>query len=126
MLLLVAAVPLVAEALVPVVELWEVPVLMPADCSSAAKSACNVSSASCRLGVILPLDEIVLDASLLDGVLAAGLDATTGVVVADVVTGVEELGDVVVVGLVAALEAADPTVEALVPLLAEDADEGKP
>jgi hypothetical protein len=43
-----------------------------------------------------------------------------------VVTGVAELGDVVAVGLVAALEAADPTVEALVPLFAEEADEGNP
>jgi hypothetical protein len=126
MLLFVAAVPPVAEAPEPLAELWEPPVLTPADCSSAAKSAWSVSSASCRLGAVLPLNEVVLDATLLDAVLVAGLAATTGVVVTDVVTGVAELGDVVAVGLVAALEAADPTVETLVPLLAEDTDEGNP
>lgn len=108
MLLFVDSVPPVAEALEPLAELWEAPVLTPADCSSAAKSACSVSSASCRLGAVLPLNEVVLDATPLDGVLVAGL------------------GDVVAVGVVAALEAADPTVETLVPLLAEDTDEGNP
>jgi hypothetical protein len=126
MLLFVVCVPLVAEAPELLAELWEAPVLTPAACSSASKSACSVSSASCRLGAVLPLDEVVLDATLLDGVLVAGLAATAGVVVTGVVTGVTELGDVVAVGLVAALEAADPTVETLVPLLAEDADEGNP
>lgn len=123
MLLFVAAVPPVAEAPEPLAELWEAPVLTPADCSSAAKSACSVSSASCRLGV----NEVVLDATLPDGVLVAGLVATTGgVVTLGVVTVVAELGDGVAVGLVAALEAADPTVETLVPLPAEETDEGNP
>ena len=125
MALFVDSVPPLAEAPELLAELWEAPVLMPADCSSAAKSACSVSNASCRLGAVLPLNEVILDATLLDEGLVAGLGAATGVVVTGVVTGVAELGDVVAVGP-AALEAADPPVETVVPLLAEDTDEDNP
>jgi hypothetical protein len=126
MLLFVASVLPVADAPEPLVELWEALVLTPAACRSAVKSACSVSSASCKLGVVVSPNEVVLDATLLGALLLVELDATTGVVVADVVTGVTELGDVVAVELVAAVEAADPAVETLVPLLAEDADESNP
>ena len=118
------------EALEPLPELCEAPVLTPRDCSSAAKSACRVASALCKLGaVVLPLDEVVLGAALVEDVLLVGLAAVTDVVVTGVVvTGVAELGDVLADGLadglVAALEAADPVAEALVPPLTEDADEG--
>ena len=125
--------PLVAEAPVaevpePPLELCEAFVFTPADCNSAAKSACSVSSASCRLGVaVLPFNEVVLEPTLLEGELLAWLVVTTGVVVTGVVvTGVAELDDVVVDGVVAALEAVDPVAEALVAPLAGGADEGNP
>ena len=100
--------------------------MTPRDCSSAAKSACSVSSALCKLGVVVSLlDEVVLETTLFEGVLLGGLAVATDVVVTGVVvTGVAELGDVLADGLVAALEAADPVAEALVPPLAEDTDEG--
>lgn len=100
--------------------------MTPRDCSRAAKSACSVSSAFCKLGAVVSLlDEVVPETALLEGVplavLAVAADvAVTGVVV----TGVAELGGVLADGLVAALEAADPVAEALVPPLAEDTDEG--
>lgn len=100
--------------------------MTPRDCSTAAKSACSVSSALCKLGAVVSLlDEVVLETTLVEGVLLVGLAVATDVVVTGVVvTGVAELGDVPADGLVAALEAADPVAEALVPPLAEDTDEG--
>ncbi len=100
--------------------------MTPRDCSSAAKSDCSVSSALCKLGAVVSLlDEVVLETILLEGVLLVGLVVATDVVVTGVVvTGVAELGDVLADGLVAALEAADPVAEALVPPLVEDTDEG--
>ena len=130
MLLLAACVPPVVAALEPLLELWEAPVLTPRDCSSVAKSACNVASALCKLGAIVSLlVEAVLEATPLEGVLLVGLVVATGVVVTGVVvTGVGELGDVLADGpaggLAAALEAADPVAEALVPPFGEDSDEG--
>lgn len=79
--------------------------MTPRDCSSAAKSACRVCSALGKLVDVVPLL-----------VLLVGLTVATGVVVTGVVvTGVAELGDVL---------ATDPVAGALVPPLAEDADEG--
>jgi hypothetical protein len=71
------------------------------------------------------LDEVAPDTTLLEGVLLVGLAVATDVVVTGVVvTALAELGEVLADGLVAALEAADPVAEALVPPLAEDTAEG--
>jgi hypothetical protein len=71
------------------------------------------------------LDEVVLETTPLEGVLLVGLPVATDVVVTGVVvTGVAELGEVLADGLVAALEAADPVAEALVPPLAGDTADG--
>lgn len=100
--------------------------MTPRDCSSVAKSVCSVSSAVCKLGVVVSLfDEVVLEAALLEGVLLVELAVATGVVVTGVVvTGAAEVDDVLADELAAELEAADAVVEALVPPLAEDTAEG--
>jgi hypothetical protein len=104
-------------------ELWEAPVPTPRDCSSAAKSACSVSSALCKLGAVAvpPPDEVVLETALLEGALLVELAVKTGVVVTGVVvTGLVELGEGLADEVVAALEPVDPVAEAFVPPLAED------
>lgn len=71
------------------------------------------------------LSEVVLETTLPEGVLLVGLAAATGVVVMGAVaTGLAEPGEGLADGVVAALEAADPVAEALVPPLAEDTGGG--
>lgn len=70
------------------------------------------------------LDEVAPETAPLEGVLLVEPAVASAVVVADVVvTGVEEVDDVLADGLVAALDAVDPVAEALVPPLVDDSDE---
>lgn len=95
--------------------------MTPRDCSSVAKSASSDSIAVCKPELVAPLlDDVVLEAALLEGVLLVELAVPAAVPVADVVVvGVEELDDVLADGLVAAFEAADPVAGVLVPPLAD-------
>lgn len=99
--------------------------MTPRDCSSVAKSACSVASAFCKPEVVAPLlDEVAPDTALLEGVLLVEPAVSVAGLVADVViTGVDELDDVLADGLVAALDTADPVAEVLVPPLTDDSDE---